>query len=220
MTGNWREVLRRELDAMGEETSLSDEPGAAAYLESVDEEWGTALGISELAVEFLLEAKSAEKKTSDLERRLVETMRAAHRIRECASEARSLLGSSQTFGSALRRMIEATASATTRDPQELQDIETAATPHEMGSDRLARVAREYGVEVLRVFCLAGQALEREYVAQRSRLVAEGLARSERGLSDEEQRKQSVDVATAFLRPKRGQSLAFLQGLVTAAREPD
>lgn len=209
MTPEWKDILRQEMETASDESQSQHCADVVAYLKAFSDEWGAQLGIGELTAQFLRESLPTEQASEAFEDHLVETMRRAYEIRNCFMHARSLWDASQTFGKAIRNLTESISEHTTLSFI-LASINDTASPTDVGTANLADIARRCGF--LRIFCLVTYALEQEFLRERNALVAEGLARVDRRLSEEERRRQALKVATALLDAKRRKAIELLVNL--------
>lgn len=215
MTRKWKEALRRELEVDKNENSSPEDESAVAYLKFISNKWGSELGIGDLTIRFFLETQPLEKGSVTFETRLVETMRHAGEVRKCLREARSLLESKRDFGLALRWLIDKSSEETIMQMPGQENIAGAKKPQDIGIKRLKDIAQLTGVKFLELFCLVACSFEQDFMTAKNLLMVEGLARTKRGLSKKEQQKQAEEIAVAVLKPKREESLAFLEELASA-----
>ncbi len=215
MAGDW-EDFRKELDSIQVGNDSVEDLNAVTFLRSAGEAAGSSIGLGEQTLRFLLETEPSTKGSEAFEDRLVETMRLAAQIREFSVEARTLLQGRHAFGHALRQMIETHGARSPMTVRELEKIESAQRPQNIGATTLGEIVKQSGLNFLRVFCLTAYALEKEYSDTRSSLASEGIARTDRAISKRDRQKQSVDVAAVVLKPKRVEALSFLVELTRMA----
>lgn len=212
MTSDWKDKIREDMES---EIDSGAEVGAdtMAQLKPMIDQWASEIGFGELTARFLVEAEPIGTPSERFEQRLVETMRRAHEVRKCSEQARSLWDVSRSFGKALRDLVGIRCA--TEAPEFVANVRESDEPRDVGGRVLGDIARACGF--LPVFYLVAYALERDFTTARDELVAEGLARRDRGLSPEEQRRQAMEAATAVLTSKRNEALALLGELARTGR---
>lgn len=209
---DWLKELRDDIEQT--EDSPVDEQTLilAEYLTTVTHEWKYSLGANDVTVQLAFAVQSTAEPNNALENRLLETMKCSHAIRTSVLEAQTLLRSSNSFGDAILSLCQTTS----EDAEDISITFPNKDPLTIGVDALAEVARARRLPLLKLFSLVTQCFESSFVSKRNELVAEGLARSDKSLSREERRKQSIQAADSLLDDEKKEGINFLHKLAVAS----